>query len=287
MRLRSLVLMVVLAALAGGRADAQKRIRPPPQYKTWGEPDQAKGLEILQAFRNSGLAGDYLLNFSLQTYGADREKFRVAGTLYGSRSRNGPISLIEINEPSGSGRSVRYLIQSGPEPYVWRADEEDEIPVLLAGGDLAQTLFGTDVTPFDLQLPYLFWEDFTYEGQVRFRGRPTNVFLLFPPEREGGLYPGITGVRLYLDSQFNAMMQAEILNEALEIVKKINLLEIKKIDGQWMAKAIDVRMPDGVKTRFRIESASMSCAWDPALFEPAKLYQDLPRLEESRLTVVR
>ncbi len=287
MRWRSLVILAVLAAISGGQADAQKRRRPPPQYKTWGEPDQAKGLEILQSFRNSGLAGDYFLNFSLQTYGADREKFQVAGVLYGSRNGNGPISLIEIDEPSGSGRSVRYLIQNGPEPFVWRADEGDEIPVLLTGGVLSQTLFGTDVTPFDLQLPYLFWEDFTYEGQVRFRGRPTNVFLLFPPEREEGLYPGITGVRLYLDSQFNAMMQAEILNEALEVGKKINLLKIKKIDGEWMAKAIDVRMPDGVKTRFRIESASMSCAWDPSMFEPVKLIKELPQLDESRLTVVR
>jgi hypothetical protein len=287
MRWRSLVFLAVLAAFAGGQADAQKRRRPPPQYKTWGEPDQAKGLEILQSFRSSGLAGDYFLKFSLKTFGSDREKRQVAGVLYGSRNGNGPVSLVEIGEPSESGRSVRYLIQNGPQPFVWRADEGDEIPVLLTGDVLSQTLFDTDVTPFDLQLPYLFWEDFAYEGLVRFRGRPTNVFLLFPPEREGGLYPGITGVRLYLDSQFNAMMQAEILNEALEVGKEINLLKIKKIDGEWMARTIDVRMPGGVKTRFRIESASMSCSWDPSMFEPVKLLQELPQLDESRLTVVR
>ena len=152
---------------------------------------------------------------------------------------------------------------------------------------MSETLFATDVTPFDLQLPYLFWKDFAYEGEVRFRGRPTNVFLLFPPETEAGLYPEITGVRLYLDSQFNAMMQAEILDQELEVGKKISLLKIKKIDGQWMAESIDIRMPDGLKTRFSVESASMSCAWDPSLFKPERLTQDLPRLEESRLTVVR
>ena len=44
----------LLAAIAGGRVDAQSRNRPPPQYKTWGEPDQAKGFEILQGFLLQG-----------------------------------------------------------------------------------------------------------------------------------------------------------------------------------------------------------------------------------------
>jgi hypothetical protein len=288
MRRRSLIICVVLVAIFNAsQVDAQKRFRPPPQYKIWGEPDQAKGLKIIRDFRNSGLAGDYVLNFSLRTYGSGREKSQLAGTLYGSRNRNGPISLIEINGPSETDRTLRYLIQNGKEPFVWRSAGEGEIPVLLTGDIILQTLFDTDVMPFDLQLPYLFWEDFTYEGLVRFRGRPTNVFLLYPPDRESNLYPGITGVRLYLDSQFNAMTQADILNDDLEVRKQINLLEIKKIDGQWIAKTIDVRMPDGVKTRFRVESASMSCDWDSSLFKPENLHQDLPQLEMSRLTVVR
>ncbi len=157
-------------------------------------------------------------------------------------------------------------------------------PGRLTGDELSEPLFGTDITPFDLQLPYLYWNDFIYEGVTRYRGRPTEVFILYPPVDEKDLYPGITGVRLYLDSQFNAMMQAAILDEKLEVVKELNLLEIRKVQESWIAKTIDVRRANGLKTRFRVDAASIDNLWDARLLLPESLSGKLPEVSAEELT---
>lgn len=283
MRWRCWLVIGCVAGFLGPQADAQSRHRPPPNYKQWGEPDQAKGLTILETFRSKVIPVPYFLEFTLRTYGKGRPDLRLDGRLYGGINANGPVSLIEVDDDSGTDDPVRYLIQNGPIPVVWRTVAESSEPEVLSAEDLSDPLYRTDVTPFDLQLPYLFWQDFVYEGLTRFRGRPTDVFILYPPEDERDLYPRISGVRLYLDSQFDAMMQAEILDENMEVAKRINLLEIRKIDGTWMAKTIDVKMPDGTKTRFRIAAARMNCAWDRTLFEPGSLAAELPVIPESEL----
>ncbi|MEZ5277372.1 MAG: hypothetical protein R3F07_13400 [Opitutaceae bacterium] len=263
---------------------AQPRNRPPPQYRTWGEPDQAKGLALLESFRASWMPGDYFLSFSLRTYGSGRSVDRIHGRIFGGRGPSGPASLIDIAERDGEPVFLRYLIQNGPDPTVWRLDGEGMEPRQLNGEELSEPLFGTDITPFDLQLPYLYWKDFIYEGVTRYRGRPTEVFILYPPADELDLYPAITGVRLYLDSQFNAMMQAAILDENLEVVKELNLLEIRKVEESWIAKTIDVRRPNGMKTRFRVEAASMDNLWNGRLLLPEGLSGRLPEVSEAELT---
>lgn len=283
MRWRSWLVIGCAAGLLGPQADAQSRHRPPPQYKQWGEPDQAKGLTILETFRSKAIPAPYFLEFTLRTYGKGRPDLRLKGRMYGGLNPNGPVSLLEVDDDSESPESIRYLIQNGPIPVVWRSGFDSSDPEVLAGEALSDPLYGTDVTPFDLQLPYLFWGDFVYEGLTRFRGRPTDVFILYPPVDVRDLYPGITGVRLYLDSQFDAMMQAEILDEEMAVAKQINLLEIRKIDDAWMAKTIDVKMPDGSKTRFQIAAARMNCDWDPMLFQPDSLSGSLPVIPEEDL----
>lgn len=284
MRWRTWLVLLLAWGFLGNSVEAQRRIRPPPQYKTWGEPDQAKGLSLLQSFRESWLPGEYYLAFSLRTYGSGRPDLRIPGRLFGGQGPGGPASLIEIGDGVAGVEPVRYLILNGPAPAVWRWSEEGTCPERLSGEALREPILATDITPFDLQLPYLYWKDFVYEGLTRFRGRPTEVFILYPPVDEMDLYPGITGVRLYLDAQFNAMMQASILNGELEVVKEINLLEIRKIDESWIAKSIDVRRPDGAKTRFRVEAASMDNRWREALFHPESLTADLPPVAEEELT---
>lgn len=283
MRWQSWLVIGCAAGLLGPQADAQSRNRPPPQYKQWGEPDQAKGLTILETFRSKAIPAPYFLEFTLRTYGKGRPDLRLNGRMYGGLNRNGPVSLLEIDDDGQSTQSSRYLIQNGPVPVVWRSGTATIEPELLVGEALSAPLYQTDVTPFDLQLPYLFWQDFVYEGLTRFRGRPTDVFILYPPLDERDLYPEISGVRLYLDSQFDAMMQAEILDVEMAVAKQINLLEIRKIDDAWMAKTIDVKMPDGNKTRFQITAARMNCDWDGMLFQPDSLSGELPVIPEEDL----
>jgi hypothetical protein len=243
-------------------------------------------LTILESFRSKVIPVPYYLEFTLRTYGKGRPDLRFDGRLFGGVNANGPITLVEVDHEPDSNNPVRYLIQNGPIPVVWRADRETAKVQILNPDELADPLYQTDVSPFDLQLPYLFWQDFVYEGLTRFRGRPTDVFILYPPECERDLYPLISGVRLYLDSQFDAMMQAEILDQDMEVAKQINLLEIRKIDGTWMAKTIDVKMPDGTKTRFRIGAARMNSSWDEALFKPGNLAAELPVIPEDELVRV-
>jgi hypothetical protein len=133
---------------------------------------------------------------------------------------------------------------------------------------LFDPLAGTDLTAFDLQMPFLYWNDFVFEGLARVRGRPAHVFLMYPPAEVSARRPELTGVRVYLDTQFNALVQAEQIGVENRSLKSITILDLKKVDEQWIPKSIDVR--DELtrnKTRFAVTGAALGLDLLPTLFE--------------------
>jgi hypothetical protein len=149
-------------------------------------------------------------------------------------------------------------------------------------------LAGTDLTAFDLQMPFLFWSDFVFEGLARVRGRPAHVFLLYPPAEVTGRRPDLTGVRVYLDTQFNALVQAEQIGAENRTLKSITILDLKKVDEQWIPKSIDVR--DELtrnKTRFAVTGAAVGLDLLATLFEPAALADPVLPPPTGRIRAVR
>jgi hypothetical protein len=266
-------LFLACAALAIplAAAPAARTIRPSPHYVQFGQPDQAEGARILRGFRGMGIAGDYFLDFKLRVMprrGAERE---FTGRLWGSRNEQGAISRVNLNATPAGER--RLLLQNGTAPAVWEWTAATGAVAPLAIGSLFEPLIaGTELTIFDLQMPYLYWEDFVFEGVSKIRGRPAHTFLLYPPADFTAAYPALTGVRVHLDTQFNAMVQAELIGAGDRAIKTLAVLDLKKVGEQWMVKTIDLRNEQTRdKTRFQVTAVALNLELAPPVFEPAEL----------------
>ncbi len=256
---------VLLAAPAG------RTVRPAPSYVQFGKPDQAEGARILRGFRSMGIAGDYFLEFKLRVMprrGAEQE---FKGRLWGSRGEQGPLSRISLSAEGGAER--RLLLQNGPAPSVWDwTAATARVEPLEISSLFAPIIPGTQLTVFDLQMPYLYWEDFVFEGVSKIRGRPAHTFLLYPTPEFAAGYPGLSAVRVHLDTQFNALVQTELLDEKGQPYKSLSVLDLKKIDEQWMVKTIDLRDERSRdKTRFQVTGAALNLELAPVIFDAAAL----------------
>lgn len=256
----------MLAALAAGPAPAQPdKFGQPTERAAPGAADQAEGARILGEFREADIAGDYWLSFELRVMPRKGAERTVQGTLLGTRGPGGPLTRLA----AGDGR---WLIASGPSPDAWTLQDG-----VVAAAPPAQSLAGTGVTVFDLQRPFLYWKDFLYEGQARVRGRPTYSFILRPPAGQPAPVPGLTGVRVLIDTQFMAIVQAELLGTGNEVLKSIAALDLKKVGEQWLVKSIDVRdHRTRDKTRLTFRAVALDLAWADEIFTPAGLTTEPP-----------
>jgi hypothetical protein len=253
-------------------AQAQPRFVPQPEYGQFGAPDQAEGRRVLEEFRAKGIAGDYFLEFELHVLPRRGDERVLTGQLWGTRNDQGPLSRVVI--ATGPKSKLYLLLQNGPSPTV-RSEEAYDGGVM-AMNDVA-SLFdpvgGTNLTAFDLQMPFLYWPDFDYQGLVRMRGRPANQFFLRPPKYFTEKFPTLLkGVRVFLDTQFNALVQVELVGHDGQTLKTISLLELKRINDQWIPKTFDVR--DEVtrdKTRFLVKGAALGLTLPREMFAPEQL----------------
>lgn len=248
--------------------------RPAPRYLQETR-DEAEGARALAQFRRAGLAGDYWLEFELRTMprrGAERSE---RGQLYGTQRAEGPWSRLVLPGAGGVATEQRWLFGAGrPEAWQWTADSA---PRPLGPGESFAAIAGTDITLFDLQMPFLQWSDSVYEGLAKVRGRPAHTFLLYAPAELRALRPELAAVRVSLDGQFQALVQAELLDAAGKVLKTIAVLEVKKLGDQWIVKSVDVRSPrTRDKTRFTVAAAALDQRWPAAAFAPAGLGGENP-----------
>ena len=267
-----LACFVVFSGLLTSEALGQsRRYRPPPQYVQIGKPDQTEGRHILEDFRLKGITGNYYLEFALRVLPRRGEERVVQARMWGGRNDRGQVSRVVLQPGAGSDES-RLLVQNGPESAVWSWPGVGGQIAALGSAALFTPLAGTDLTAFDLQMPFLYWNDFVFEGVAPLRGRPAYVFLLYPPVAIAAQKPELTGVRVYLDTQFGALVQAQQIGEGGRVLKSITVLDLKKTDGQWIVKTIDVRdETTRNKTQFSVTGAALSLDFSSTLFEPAAL----------------
>ena len=257
---------------------AQAGIRPPPDYVQLGPPDQAKGREVLESFRQQGIAGDYYLEFELRVLPRRGPERVLVGRLWGSRNSAGPISRVSVRPPPSDPRSgeVRLLIQGGPKPELWRwADGSGAAATQFGVAGLFEPVAGTDLTPFDLQMPFLYWPEFTYEGLTRMHGRPAHRFLFHPPADVTRRNPALRGIRAYLDTQYTALVQVELIGDNDQSLKSVSVVDLKKIGDQWIVKSIDLRdETTRNKTRFAVTAAALKQTFPATVLDPLHLSEE-------------
>ena len=247
---------------------------PPPLLQT-SKLDPEEGRAALEQMRRLGIAGDYFFEFQLRVMPRRGQEALIRGRLWGSRNAVGAITRVSLQLPAEADRPAkerRLLIQNGQRSAVWRWEEGGDVAMLGVSSLFEPLVPGADLTAFDLQMPFLFWEEFSYEGVARFRGRPAHVLVLRPPAEFAAKYPTLSGVRVHLDTQFNALVQTELLTTGGAVMKTLSVIDLKKIEEQWIVKTIDVRDENTRnKTRFSVVAAALGLDFSKVVFEPGQL----------------
>ena len=256
-------------------------VSAPPELAQVGLPDTAETARILVQFRQTGIVGDYFLDFELRTLPRRGDEKSFQGKMWGSRNADGSITRVALT--GGDGRQHRLLVQNGGQAAVWRLVDQRVIQL-----DFAM-LFepvvpGVNLTAFDLQMPFLFWPGVTLERITRMRGRPAHVFVFRPPAAFAAKNPEVGAIRVYLDTQYNAPTQIETIGRDGRVTKTLSLIDLKKVGEQWIPKSFEVR--DEItrdKTRLVVTAAALGLALPSATFAPATLVDEVSRPATERI----
>ncbi|MFP4069921.1 MAG: hypothetical protein ACLFVC_07050 [Opitutales bacterium] len=239
--------------------------------------DEAEGRKRMAAFRNQRLAGDFCFRFELahKPYRSSRT-IRYEGTMWGSWNEAGPVTryeLIPLREgaPSEAAPPVELIVHGGREPAVWSRRGDSDAFEQLEGAALFEPVFdGVVFRPFDLQMPFVYWEDYRYEGPGRIGSYAAlQNFMMRPPEDSAAAQMGLGGVRLGIDDDYNALRRIEVLDTEAGVVSEFVAQGFRKIEDQWIVSRItikDLRSRDA--TTFKVESAALDVDLDPGCFDP-------------------
>jgi hypothetical protein len=183
--------------------------------------------------------------------------------------------ILRIVVRDSAGKEHRFLLQNGPEPAVW-SFSGGRVETLGAGDLFRPVIDGVEVTPFDLQMPYLYWPDVRLASVTRVLGRPAHQFIFLPPAAISSGNPGLAAVRADFDAEFDQPVRTELVGVDGRIQKTLSLVDLKRVGKQWIPKEVDVRDESTRdKTRIFVTAAALGLDLSPALFLPEELARDV------------
>ena len=129
--------------------------------------------------------------------------------------------------------SVTWPAEGAPEYRYLKGD-----PLVAAETPpLADALTGTDISWMDLSLSFFWWPGGRTVGAQEVKGRGCFIVdLPAPPDT----FPGISGVRLWIDPKIPVMLRAEAYDAHEELIRRMDVKSFKKINGRWFIQNIEV-----------------------------------------------
>jgi hypothetical protein len=234
-------------------------------------PSREDAAALLNRFRGSIWTEPTYAEFDLREMPRRGDEHVFHGRFWGARDDRGPVTRFEVDAVRGAPPHA-ILLRGGPDGGLWTSDGPGS-GILSPDAVLKPLVPGIEITPFDLlPMPYLYWLDADFVGVERVRGRQAYVYLLMPSADFSARNPGIKAVRVYLDGQYEALEQSEIIGTGGPVTKTLSLLELRKVGPRWIPKDVDVRT-EGTrdKTRLTLTAVAVGAAFAPATFDPARL----------------
>lgn len=268
---RYIWLLAPLLLITGlGEALGQPQGRPRPAFVAPTQITREEGEQFLDTFRRSGMAGDYAWDFRLIVRPRRGEEMIYQGRIWGTFTPTGPVTRLRIAEPDAE--VIDLLLQNGPRPRAWRWDPASGKGEPVDGAALFRpVLASSDYTIFDLIMPFVYWQEWEYEGTARVRGRPAHHFLMYPPAGDPA-QDRAGGVRMIIDAAFNALLRAEWVNERGRALRTFSVVSFKKVGEHWIVRTIDLTDPvTRDRTRFDVTAAAVGLELPREIFSPESL----------------
>ncbi len=236
--------------------------------------DPQAAAEQLEDFRNQRLAGDFSFKFVLEHLPRrDRTRY-VRGILWGAWVDGTAFTRYLIDPDSGKegpvdpSGSVELIVRSGENGGVWKRSAGKasfvEVPVEKLRDPVVE---GVLYSAFDLQMPFVHWESWSYEGPDRLRSRIVQQYDFRPPTEDYGLQR----VRVGIDNDYNAMLLVEV-HEGTDTPETAFVVERwKKLQGQWIVRQITLEdAASGDRTRFKVLAAALGLRLSPSAFQTSE-----------------
>lgn len=234
--------------------------------------DPQEAAETLRLLRDAGVPGQCYLEFELHALPRRGEERTYRGRLWTARP-HGALTL-RLSLEDGAGQTLRFLIENGPRPQVWRwtGSSVVEMP---ASAWTTPLLPEVELSAFDLLMPFLFWPEAAYQGTDRVRGREARSFVFKAPVT-GEVIPDVGAARVFLDAQVNALLQYDLLDRSGKVARTFSLVSLKRLDAMVMPKALEFRNERSRdKARLQFTAAMLGVDFSSALFDPAALGQEI------------
>lgn len=232
--------------------------------------DEAEGARRLQAFRQQGLVGDYVFEFQLEHKPRKAPTVRYEGVMWGRWNDRGALSRFKIFANRERDAAVELILQNGYEPEAWIRRDPGETFKLIQGQALFEPILPElTYSVFDLQMPFIYWDAFEYEGpSLVGASRIGQGFVMLPPEGSASQAQGISGVRVLLDDTYNALWRVEVLNGDGSLRSRFSVESIKKVQEQYIVKRIThTEYPSKNSTTFNVLDASVGIELEPDFFK--------------------
>ena len=260
------------------QATAQARRGGEPASRFMERIDAEEGAQRLAAFRRQRLDGDFCFEFELAHKPRRGRTISYAGIMWGSWNETGPITRFRVSsarpkdgESVNSSEGVELIIQNGVTPQAWIRQNDRSDFTLIEGEALFEPIMpGLLYSPFDLQMPFVYWKDFTYEGPTLVGvTRVAQQFLMQPPVTSACAERGISGVRVGLDDTYNALWRVEVMNAEGEVSSRFAVESFKKVQEQYIVKRITLKdYTSRDRTTFEVKAAAVGISLNRNLFCP-------------------
>ena len=245
----------------------------------------------LQSLRTQRIDGDYCLKFQLIHKPRRANSQYYDGTLYGSFSDKSPMIrfLLEttgqIDSASEASKEViaEMIIHGGFRPSAWSRKKQSSSFLLMQGIEtlnpiVPNILFRT----FDLQMPYVYWENYLYVGPDRIgRAGGVQIFNMYPPTESPAVLAGVESVRIALDNSYSALRRASIIMIGETVDSILETRSFSKVQNQWILREVALSNPTTKDcTSFKVCSVALGITLDSSIFNPASTIQ-LPNFESN------
>jgi len=196
-------------------------------------PDEAA--QMWGAFKNSSIAGDYAMSFTLTHSPKRGEDVLYEGEIFGARRGEETLTRLRIRK-SGGEKFSDFLISHSPSGGSVAKAEGGKFAAVPKSDWFKPLVDGLIYSPFDLMMPYKNWR-WRYAGGGRI-GQAVYFFDLYPP---ADMAEQIGKVRMAITREFNSPAQTEIFSPGGARLKTVSLGSVKKIDGLWIVRETSAR----------------------------------------------
>ena len=294
-RLRSAVLGIAAAGLFYACLPSSAAAFPSrdKRVERYQEIDPAEGAKAIASFRALRLQGDFCFKFQLVHKPRKERTVRYQGMMYGTWNERGPVSRFmlyadRIGKDATVGRgAIELIVQNGVDPEVWIRRDSSQSFTLIEDDALFDPVFdGVLYTPFDLQMPFVYSNDYVYEGPALSRSRVGQRFLMQSPVGSLAAQHGISAVRIFLDDTYYALLEFQVLGVDGAPRSNFKGGSLKKVQGQYIVNHLelkDLRSKDA--TDFIITEASVGLLLNPSVFDPDNLLP-VPEISQAMFDIL-